>query len=257
MKCLIVAVAAWMYLSAVPVAAQDVLILGEIHDNPEHHRVQARRVAEFEPKALVFEMIAPDRVYGDVVPEFRSPNGLPEYLGWHASGWPDFSMYRPIIYAARDARIYGAHVSRNDAHEAMGAGVVAVFGERAKMFGLTDPLPEAQQAAREALQAVAHCDALPDDMLAPMVEIQRLRDAVLARAVVDAMQETGGPVAVITGNGHARKEWGVPAILAHAAPDLEVYALGQTEADAPLSGVFDEVVSAATVNRPDPCLAFQ
>ena len=36
-------------------------------------------------------------------------------------------------------------------------------------------------------------------------------------------------MAVITGNGHARRDHGMPAYLARVAPDLTVYVLGQTE----------------------------
>ncbi|MEO3416838.1 ChaN family lipoprotein [Roseovarius sp. CAU 1744] len=240
-----------------PAGAQDILILGEIHDNPHHHAVQAERVMDLQPKALVFEMVSPDRFYGEVVPEYRSPTGLQDYLDWDASGWPDFTMYHPIFDAAPDARIYGAHVPGDAAREAASRGVAAAFGNGAMMFGLDDPLPENQQVAREALQAAAHCDALPDEMLAPMVEIQRLRDALIARAAIDAFRATGGPVAVITGNGHARKDWGVPALLARVADAPDMHVVGQTEDDAPLQGGFDEVVSSPVQPRPDPCLAFQ
>ena len=141
--------------------------------------------------------------------------------------------------------------------QAMSKGVAAAFGEGAGLFGLNDPLSPDQQAARDALQAAAHCDALPAEMLPAMVDIQRLRDATLARAARDAMQATGGPVAVITGNGHARKDWGMPALLALAAPELDIHVLGQTEDNAPLAGEFDEVISSPAHPRPDPCLAFQ
>jgi hypothetical protein len=43
-------------------------------------------------------------------------------------------------------------------------------------------------------------------------------------------------VVIITGNGHARTDWGVPALLAVAAPDVTVFALGQFEAE-PVSQV--------------------
>jgi hypothetical protein len=114
-----------------------------------------------------------------------------------------------------------------------------------------------EQAEREALQMAAHCDALPEEMLPGMVAVQRLRDAVLARAVIRALDETDGPVAVITGSGHARRDWGVPAALAEVAPDLDVWVLGQTEDGRPLEGGFDTVKSAPAVERPDPCVAFQ
>lgn len=242
---------------AAPVEARDVLIIGEVHDNPAHHTVQAERVGALQPKAIVFEMLTADQA-AKVTDEIRqAPAVLEHALGWADSGWPDFALYYPVFSAAPDARVYGAGLSRGKAHEAINVGIEAVFGPDAQAYGLTDPLLEAEQAARQALQFAAHCEALPREMLAGMVAIQRLRDAMLAREIVMAIEETGGPVAVITGNGHARRDWGVPAVLARVVPELRVRVIGQTEADAPLEGGFDEVVSAPAVDRPDPCAAFQ
>ena len=39
--------------------AAQVVIIGEIHDNPTHHQTQAALVAKLAPKALVFEMLTP------------------------------------------------------------------------------------------------------------------------------------------------------------------------------------------------------
>ena len=80
-----------------------------------------------------------------------------------------------------------------------------------------------------------------------------LRDAALARAALDALRDLGGPVVVITGNGHARTDWGAPALLAGQG----VFALGQSEGGRPPEGTFDLVLDAAPVDRPDPCLAFR
>lgn len=258
MKKLTVAGIALVSLLAAPVMAQDVVILGEIHDNPAHHVVQTDRVTALAPKAIVFEMLTEEQA-ARVTPELRGNRNraaLEQALNWSESGWPDFSMYHPI-FTASDARVFGAAVPRDVARRSISEGLAKAFGDGAARYGLTTPPPAPVQAAREALQAAAHCDALPEDMLAPMVDIQRLRDAALARAVVRAMAETGGPVAVITGNGHARKDWGVPAVLALAAPDLGVHVLGQTEDGGPLQGGFDEVISSPAHPRPDPCLAFQ
>ena len=244
-------------IMASSVSAQDVLILGEIHDNPRHHDVQAERVEAFAPAAIVFEMLTPDQARM-VTPDNRAdPAALAEALDWATSGWPDFAMYHPIFMAAPDARVYGAQIPRHVARDAFETGVEQAFGGDAALYGLADPLPDEEQQAREAMQMAAHCDALPADMLPGMVQIQRLRDAELARAVVEAVAETGGPVAVITGNGHARRDWGVPVYLEKAAPGLELHVIGQTEDDATLNGVFDEVVSAPPVDRPDPCAAFK
>ena len=235
----------------------DVVVLGEVHDNPAHHAEQARRVETLAPKALVFEMLTPDQA-AQAVPEIRDDAvALGAALGWADSGWPDFAMYYPIFAAAPEAQIFGAAIPRAVAREAMQSGAAPVFGEDAGRFGLDDALPPDMQTAREALQMAAHCDALPEAMLPQMVEIQRLRDAALARAVMKAIAQTGGPVAVITGNGHARKDWGVPQVLAQVAPGFRVFALGQGEDGTPPDGGFDAVVFAPAPARDDPCAVFQ
>ncbi|MES2665043.1 MAG: ChaN family lipoprotein [Pseudomonadota bacterium] len=111
----------------------------------------------------------------------------------------------------------------------------------------------ADQTRREADQREAHCGALPEEMLAGMVQAQRLRDAALASAVVQAADETGGPVVVITGSGHARRDTGVPAMLARAAPDLSVLSVGQLEADPGPDAPYDLWIITPPTPRDDPC----
>lgn len=240
-------------LGALPPA--DVVILGEIHDNPVHHDNQARAVAAIAPAALVFEMLTPAQAAK--VPQDRTDGAaLARILDWEASGWPDFAMYHPIFTAAPGARIYGANVPRSALGAAMEDGAAAAFGDDAARFGLTTPLPAAEQAAREAEQQEAHCNALPADLLPGMVAAQRVRDAALARAAEAAFAETGGPVVVITGSGHARRDWGVPAALDHAAPALRVLSVGQMEAAPGPDAPFDLWIVTDPAPRPDPCAGF-
>ncbi len=242
---------------AAPAAAQDVLAVGEIHDNPSHHVTQARLVAEFQPSAIVFEMLTAAQA-ARITPDLLSdPDALALALDWANSGWPDFNYYHSIMAAAPQAGIYGAGVPRDAAQSAAQEGLAVTFGPDAAQYGLAEPIPADQQAARLIIQAEAHCDALPPDMLPAMVEIQRLRDAVLARTTLAALAETGGPVAVIAGNGHLRSDWGMPALLQRAAPAVTMRIIGQGEGSAPPDGTFDTVLDAPAVDRPDPCAAFR
>ncbi|HKK85201.1 MAG TPA: hypothetical protein VJ942_06720, partial [Roseovarius sp.] len=59
------------------------------------------------------------------------------------------------------------------------------------------------------------------------------------------------------GNGHARRDWGVPSYLQRVAPELDLLVIGQAEVGRTIHGTFDEVVTADPVDRPDPCAAFQ
>ena len=242
---------------AVRAGAIDVFVLGEVHDNPAHHAEQARRVGEIAPAALVFEMVTAARAEALTPADRADAARLEAALGWSDSGWPAFDLYFPIFAAAPEARIYGAEVRRDVARRAMEEGAAAVFAGDAALYGLTEALPPEQQDQREALQMAAHCDALPHEMLPLMVEVQRLRDATLALMTARALAETGGPVAVITGNGHARRDWGLPAVLGHAAPEVQVFVLGQGEDGGTPEGGFDEVVQAPAAERDDPCAAFR
>ncbi len=239
--------------------AGDVVVMGELHDVAAHHANQADWIARLAPSAVVFEMLEAEQ--GPIATELQAAPvaELGAALAWEARGWPDFGTYAPIFRAAGGARIYGAGVPRVDLSHAVEDGAASVVGKaETRRFALDRPLPPSEQALREDDQERAHCGLMPPEMLAGMVEAQRLRDAVLARTALRAFDETGGPVAIVTGNGHARKDWGVPRFLKTARPDLAVMAIGQfteAEADAP----FDQVVVAGRygADRPDPCDALR
>ncbi len=242
-------------IGALPPAG--VVILGEVHDNPAHHLNQARALAALKPTAVVFEMLSPEQakiVNGSGV----SGEALANALGWADSGWPDFAIYRPVFDALGTARVYGMALPRDQVRRAMTEGAAAVFGADAGRFGLDDPLSDEVRARLEDEQREAHCDALPDEMLPGMVAAQRLRDAAFARTVLEAYTATGGPVAVITGNGHAREDWGIPRALRLAAPDLAVLSLGQLETGAdPDGAAFSVWVTTPAAARDDPCAVFR
>ncbi|TDK42243.1 ChaN family lipoprotein [Antarcticimicrobium luteum] len=236
-------------------AGADVVLLGEIHDNPAHHRLQAEAVSALAPRAVVWEMLTAEAAARLDAAVIGDPAALAAATDWETSGWPPLQLYLPVFRAAAGASQYGALVPRSAAREAMETGAAAAFGAEAARFGLTVPLGAAEQAAREADQMENHCNAMPAEMLPMLVAIQRLRDAVLARAVLRALDETGGPVVVITGNGHARADRGVPVYLRRAAPDVSLYSLGQSEAGQ-IAGAFDAVLDGPVTERPDPCAAF-
>lgn len=238
-------------LTALPGA--DVVVLGEVHDNPEHHRNQAAAVASIRPAALVFEMLTPAQaafVVGD-----RGDPELGARLGWEAAGWPDFAMYQPILTSAAQALVHGAAVPADQLMGSREPSAIAALLPDPR-FGLAKALPEADQTAREAEQMAAHCDALPETLLPYMVAVQRLRDATLAARALEAFEATGGPVVVITGTGHARRDQGVPAALALAAPDMTVLSVGQLEADPGPDAPYDLWLVTDPTPRPDPCAAF-
>lgn len=226
-----------------PVA--DIVILGEVHDNADAHLGQAAAVRDLRPTAVVFEMLTAEEAARADTDRNRIA------AAWEASGWRNFRIYAPIFEALGPARIVGAAAPRDAIRGVYSNGAAALFGQDAARFGLDKALPDDQQQARMQLQFDAHCAAMPFETMAGMVAVQRYRDAVFARAALEALEAYGPPVAVIAGNGHARTDWGVPAMIAMAAPEVTTHAIGFVEQD---SGVpFDEIRIVAQAERDDPC----
>ena len=245
--------AAPVFAEVQPPAGMDVYVLGEVHDNPDHHAEQARMIALIAPKTVVWEMLTPEQVLAMKDVDLSDAQALSAALDWANSGWPGFGLYHPLFVAGGEAEHRGAALSRAVLRKAIEDGALAAVGAGAKGWPL-DALPEAEQEAREAEQREAHCDALPEPMLPGMVEAQRARDWSLASQAVAAIEAGKGPVVIITGTGHARKDWGVPALIAAARPDMNVWSLGQVEGPIVAGEPFDAIRSALPPPREDPCL---
>ncbi|GAA4230149.1 putative iron-regulated protein [Sagittula marina] len=233
---------------AIPAVADpvaDIVILGEVHDNPDAHLGQAAALRELKPTAVVFEMLTAE----DARAADADRDAIPD--AWEASGWRDFEIYAPIFAGLGDARIVGAAAPREAVRSVYSDGAATLFGPEAGRFGLDTELPEDQLEARMQLQFKAHCEAMPLDMMGGMVAVQRYRDAVFARAALDALETYGPPIAVIAGNGHARTDWGIPAVIGRAAPDVSTYTLGFVEADS--GEPFDDIRIVPPAERDDPC----
>ena len=237
-----------LVLADIP-AEVDVLVLGEVHDNRDAHAGQAKFLKDLKPKAVVFEMLSA----ADAERANQDPSRIADI--WNDLPWPDFEIYAPIFDAMGDAAIVGAATDRAETMRVFEEGPAAVFGPEAEIYGLEDSLPQDEQTQREDLQFAAHCEAMPRHLMPGMVSVQRYRDARFAKAAIDALVQYGSPVAVITGNGHARTDWGVPAYIKRAAPHLRVHSIGFVEGDSGLP--LDTTQVVPETERPDPCQAFE
>ncbi|WGH80020.1 ChaN family lipoprotein [Jannaschia ovalis] len=218
----------------------EIYVIGEQHDNPTHHKMQAALVTRIAPTAVVFEMLDADQAARITPGVTRDAATLGPLLDWAESGWPDIAYYAPIM-AATDAPILGAAGPADD-----------LSG-----YGLDAALPDDQQAAREALQAASHCGALPEEILPDFVARQRALDAQFADRTLAALDRYGAPVVLITGNGHARADWGVPAAIARVRPEVAVVTILQGEDGIVPPGGGDLVLDADAPARGDPCDAFR
>jgi uncharacterized iron-regulated protein len=131
-------------------------------------------------------------------------------------------------------------------------------------LALDRPLPAAQLGGLLAELESSHCGLMPKSALSGMAEAQRYRDAHLARALADAADRFGRAV-LAAGNGHVRKDRGVPWHLERMAPDKAVVVMmlevedGNTEPPDYLDAmpgdraIADFLVFTPRAERSDPC----
>ena len=243
-----------------------IVVLGEVHDNRIHHARQARLVRQLHPRGIAFEMVPGASEEG--VQVFLAQGGargeIGPAIGWDRMGWPDWKVYAPIFEAAPDAYIAGGGTLRSEIRVAIEDGAASAYGAGARDLGLDRPLASALQMEIEDEMIAAHCNKLPRPVAAGMVEGQRLRDARFAAAALRALAAGGGERAVlITGNGHARKDRGVPAYLRLTRPEVTVLSVGMIELEPgadPGSAArglpFDYIWLSDPAKREDPCAGF-
>ncbi|MBR9971076.1 ChaN family lipoprotein [Magnetospirillum sulfuroxidans] len=249
----------------------DIVLLGETHDNADHHALQAwmvRRLMETPIKPLLaFEMF--DAAQAPALETYlsthpRDADGLAAAVEWEKSGWPDWRMYRPIAQAALNggAVLAAANLSRDDTKIIAKGNIPPAWTGK---LGLEKPQdPADRQAMEEDIQA-GHCNMLPARALPAMVRVQRGRDAAMAWTLSQSPRSV-----LIAGAGHVRADRAVPRHLAEMAPGRNVLTIAFIEVVADKTDPaayaatyetdrlpFDAVWFTPRAEREDQCEAFR
>ncbi len=181
------------------------LIIGEQHDNPDHHHVQLwllKALAQRRPQgSLLLEMLTPDQqVRVDevrTVAANRWPADLPEALAWQP-GW-DWNLYGSIVRYAlvQPYPLLAANLDMTDVRRIY-KQAPAVSGARSN----------AAAVKRELLAQIrdSHCGLLPERQIPAMLAVQQQRDRQMAQRLLAAP----APAVLFAGAYHARLDIGVP-----------------------------------------------
>lgn len=252
-------------------AAARFVLLGERHDNADHHRLQAwvveRLVRARRRPAVALEMLTVDDTTAVARHLETRPGdaaGLGAALDWDRRGWPPWPLYQPIAEAAiaGGLPIVGANLPPAVIRAVRQEGLAGLDPTIAARTGVDRPLDEATRAAVAAEIREAHCGHGSEAMLARMVAVQVARDAQMADAMAAAGERDGA--VLIAGAGHVRKDRGVPARLAVRRPGAPVVALafvevrdGQTQPEAYLERPVDYAWFTPRGDDGDPCERFR
>ena len=243
-----------------------IALLGEVHDNAAHHRLRLdllRRAFEsgWRP-AIAMEQFDVDR-QADIERARRERPRDAQHLIDQAStsaprsgaGW-NWAFYRPYVALALEygVPLVAANLSSADARRIVRDGPAAVFdAPRLAALGLDRALPADWQQAQEREIDRGHCGLLPAALWPRMAQAQLARDAVMADLL--RRHPTASGVVLLAGNGHVRRDLGVPRWLAGPEWASRLFVLGlleQGDTQTP-PGAFDVTLRTEAAARADPC----
>jgi uncharacterized iron-regulated protein len=232
--------------------ASDFALLGERHDNPHHHARRGELLAGLRaPAAVVAEQLPRgQRVVfgGDIAASLNA-------AGFDATGWA-WPRHEPLFAGAAKAGlpVSGGNIDRELARRIAREGPSAWPAELAAVIDQA-PLDAAAQAALDATLVAGHCGHLPVSRAAPLRAAQRARDAALWLA----MEASGGrPAVLLAGNGHVRRDYGVPQLIAALRPTARVVSVGMLETgEAVEAAPYTHVWVTPSAERGDPCQDFR
>ena len=241
-------------------------LLGEVHDNAAQHRLRLdllRRAFEagWRP-AIAMEQFDLDR-QSDIERARRERPRDAQHLIELATtpapgpgaGW-NWAFYRPYVALALeyDVPLLAANLSSADARRIVREGLGAAFdAPRLAALGLERAVAADWQQAQEREIDRGHCGALPAALWPRMAQAQLARDAVMADLL--RRHATSGGLVLLSGNGHVRRDLGVPRWLAGPEWQSRLFVLGLLEHDDTQTppAAFDATLRTETAERPDPC----
>ena len=251
------------------ISAARYIMIGETHDNLQHHRIQADIIDYLSesnnPVSVAFEMI--DAEQGRMLDNNKvtSSDYLIELLNHFSSGWEYEIYYRNLFDSVIRAgfSIVPANIERKRLLEMMDEAsgeLPADLKNTLTRFPVTPQIA----AAMEVDIIDSHCGMLNNEQAQPMLRAQRIRDAAMAMGLLNS---NARHKILIAGNGHVRNDWGVARYLEQGNNSVITIGLLEVDTDhnSPADYVenwqngklpFDYIWFTARADRPDPCSSY-
>jgi len=191
------------------------VLVGEQHDNPDHHALQLwllRELARQRPQgSLLMEMLNPDQQTKVDAAQTATRAGQPPADPYQALSWQDswdWSVYGALVtYALRQPYpLLSANLDRTQ--------IMQIYKQRPTLTGQASTTKQVQATLLEDIRQ-SHCGLLPETQMPAMLAVQQQRDRHMAERLLAAPT----PALLLAGGFHVRKDLGVPLHLEDLGAD--------------------------------------
>ena len=201
----------------------DVIFIGEVHNNPEHHLIQVQLL-----QALMARYAPPLAVAMEFFDTSRQPvldrfmNGdLNEKAFLKAVDWENswrfpYHLYRPILWISQDkgTALLGINAPNQLVRKVARTGLESLTDKEREQVASDIDLNNA--AHREYLSTIFEQHSFKKDSPHGMenfehfYQAQCVWDETMAETIAAYMEAKGGKMVVFTGNGHIVNKFGIP-----------------------------------------------
>ena len=218
-------------------SAGSVLMIGEKHDNPDHHQLELQLLQALQSlgrlRSLSLEMLDSSQTpLLDRLPQQSglSLSALETFLQWDSAGW-DWEFYGPLLALAQatNVKLFAANISNDEMRQ---------IYQQESPSEFASPLDATELQQLYAEIDASHCQLLPESQFPAMVRVQQARDARMAESLRAAMRSgstpQGGVNVLVAGNFHTRRDLGVSRYLLAATPapsEAQISSLALLEVD--------------------------
>lgn len=239
------------------------ILLGETHDNPDHHQLQAQILNGLatagQKPAVIMEMLAQE-AWQDQPALWTDFELLQQQAAAQDERWP-WDLYAPLLQSVVDhgLELVAGNVKRKTLH----ARISQAGADWRRKLSVRYSIPDQGLRQLERDIAESHCGYVDPGHLPFMVEAQLQRD----RAMTSALVNSPAPAVLIAGRGHTRNDYAVPVQLrnAHHHDSLLSVALLPVRPDALALGdylqgthdAYDILYFTPSHTREDPCEKFK
>ena len=201
----------------------DVVFIGEVHNNPEHHLIQVQLL-----QALMASFTPPPAVAMEFFDTTRQPvldrfmNGdldetaFLKQVDWKKSWRFPYHLYRPILWTSRDKGtvLLGINAPNSVVKKVARSGLLSLTAEERRQVARDMDLTNT--AHREYLDSIFKQHQTDKNLKHGMqnfdhfYQAQCVWDETMAETIADHMKAHGGKMVVFTGNGHIVNKFGIP-----------------------------------------------
>jgi len=237
-------------------ASDSIWLMGEIHDNRQgmDARVSDLRSALKQGWRPVLVLEQFNRERQDALDRAQKECRTAECVIDLAAdpGW-DWEAYVPLLNLALEYKLplYAGNLSREESWKIIREGYASVIDAvTLKKFGLDGQIPVDIEATQQEAIRLGHCNLLPPNMIQPMSRAQIARDVWLAKLISEYASRG---VVLVAGNGHIRRDVGVPRWL---SDDLQSRTVvwGYVEPEGVEPARYDRLRIVSPIVREDPCI---